>query len=251
MIHFRPIIRAVTSFISNETKLSTEKITSENFQFSVKACIKFSAKYLIKKQFIFNTSLIADPYYGRVVVKNPKHVLTCRNNVLCCNNYTIAMAKNLDFVRYLYAEPIMFRFHYFLFRSEQENNVPEFPEIALNNPRSDTLQVPFEMDCGNDQICQPQLKLTAWWISHNDTFILGSNEHIDAQITVRNHGEHAYSCILEIKYNVPLFVLPEICVEVRQGLLRCVMGNPLRTNAEVCNLFAKDNVYSNNSSPNK
>lgn len=205
--------------------------------FNISTCIEYTGRRLTRREYGFNINLITDSLYGRVQVQNnTSNFIICTNNTLCCNNHEIATLETDEPFRLVYTEPLEFRLEYKLVKDKNPSNAIYNPILPLNHPAAEPLYIPFEIDCGDDNECQPELSLTARWLHESSSFICGSSRHVDVEVAVYNSGENAFTCRIEIIYNVPLLRLPEKCVQISDNVLHCYVGNPLRPNATVCEI---------------
>ncbi|KAJ8949238.1 hypothetical protein NQ318_022751, partial [Aromia moschata] len=97
-----------------------------------------------------------------------------------------------------------------------------------------TINVPFSLGCGADNVCQARLSIEADIPGQGNTFIVGSLEYVQLKTTVKNTGEHAYFTQLEISLPDGIFFrqVPSWCYEQNVSTIICNIDNPLRQNSE-------------------
>lgn len=123
------------------------------------------------------------------------------------------------------------------------------------------LGVPFALDCGDDNVCTSDLKVSGsfvglGWVINNkltefiylyfnsfvrraeNKFVIGSKYSLPLEISVLNSGESAYLTEIEVTLpeNVDLKDIPSSCSENKENntlIVLCEMDNPLRMNHQV------------------
>lgn len=108
----------------------------------------------------------------------------------------------------------------------------------LNSKTKDLIQLPFLLECGADDICKSDLRISLRTnLTSNNTYIIGSSSNLKLIIDVRNNGEPAYLTQVHISIPNPLSLasIPPACMESswtnKYNLqVICDLGNPL-TNA--------------------
>lgn len=100
----------------------------------------------------------------------------------------------------------------------------------------DLVKLPFVMDCGKDEICISDLKITLSIDkgSNANRCIIGSLSTIALRIDVHNQGEAAYEAKVHIFIEtLSLASIPPECIENSRTSyilhVVCNVGNPLRT----------------------
>lgn len=108
----------------------------------------------------------------------------------------------------------------------------------LNSKTKDVIQLPFLLECGSDDICNSDLRISLRTdLKSNNTYIIGSSSNLKLIIDVHNNGEPAYQTQIHISIPNPLSLasIPPACMEsswTNKYILQviCDVGNPL-TNA--------------------
>ncbi|XP_063977338.1 uncharacterized protein LOC135162618 [Diachasmimorpha longicaudata] len=110
--------------------------------------------------------------------------------------------------------------------------------VTLNKYRSkieDTVRLPFDVDCGSDNVCLSNLTLhVSTSLGKGNRYIIGGEKTVKVSIDVENHGEAAYET--QVHVTLPDFLslasLPASCEETHliNGSVEvvCGIGNPLR-----------------------
>ncbi|KAI4457290.1 integrin alpha [Holotrichia oblita] len=110
----------------------------------------------------------------------------------------------------------------------------------LNQSSVKVFEASFQKDCGDDDICQSNLILTATLpqltvLENEDIFVLnlGEIEEIILQVNVSNFGESAYETELYINHSKSLSYIALDkgggiqCTTIQSTVVNCSLGNPL------------------------
>ncbi|KAK6742648.1 hypothetical protein RB195_010107 [Necator americanus] len=105
-------------------------------------------------------------------------------------------------------------------------------------------QVPFNTRCGEDQVCQTDLRLKAVFVDIPKTdkgYILnvGEKDFLDITFTVGNHKEKAYQASLYLTYDPEELELPMVVGKTKLGwetvgknVVLIHLGNPMNSNTK-------------------
>ncbi|XP_043529177.1 integrin alpha-5-like isoform X1 [Frieseomelitta varia] len=148
-----------------------------------------------------------------------------------CLSAQVNISKNIrDFI-----EPItIFAKHDFLY----DNVATDFCKYCPVEKRNNKLQIaqtvlPFNIDCGEDKVCNSNISATAKFynVQINDTWVIGSSD-ISLEINLKNYGEPAYLAMLEFTFPKGIIlrsILP-FCHEDNSKenlIVICDTGNPI------------------------
>ncbi|XP_008195910.1 integrin alpha-PS4 [Tribolium castaneum] len=179
--------------------------------FSVKYCLTFTYRNGKTKSVSFDTSLVLVD--SRVVnERNVTQSVTIEAKKQNCNHHTVRLKKN-----HLNLEALTIRF---LYKIQQQNSWLE-----------KILSLPMSYDCGNDNICQTNLTITAKQTDPK-IIILGVNNVLRMNVSINNFGEPAYQTKLYL--NVP----PEITLinlrecDFKNGSYECLVAQLLNETVE-------------------
>ncbi|OAD59083.1 Integrin alpha-4 [Eufriesea mexicana] len=195
--------------------------------FLVKICPRYT-EYKIQSKKESKITIIVDERYQRT----EQTILQLKSNLTSdtCLSTRVNISKDIrDFI-----EPIsIFAKHEFLHNSsrafckicavEKQNSQPQIAQVLL----------PFNIDCGEDKICNSNISVTAKFhnVRHNDTWVIGSND-ISLEINLKNHEEPAYLTMLEFTFPVGV-MLRSILTSCQEDaskenlIVICGMGNPI------------------------
>ncbi|KAL1494758.1 hypothetical protein ABEB36_010304 [Hypothenemus hampei] len=108
------------------------------------------------------------------------------------------------------------------------------PVLDLNLPPSRKDSLIIQKNCGRDNICIPDLRVS---ITKNvEKYLLDSNTNLEFDVTVKNLGEDSFETTLDLIYPDGIYYKKTEAVENTQGILcsanenrtiSCDIGNPL------------------------
>ncbi|XP_011336748.1 integrin alpha-PS3 isoform X2 [Ooceraea biroi] len=218
--------------------------------FSIKACVEYRG-YNMANKHAFKISLIIDKRYKRtketslVLFSTDPPVDTCVNaNVTLLNN-------TQDFI-----EPItIYASHDFTHNdSSVENFCETCPIEKLAKSKSAQILLPFDIECGEDRVCNSNISGTVRFRGVRDNnWLIGSNDII-LEVYLENHAEPAYLATIVFIFpdNVVLRSILPFCEEEhteRHSLIvRCNVANPLGTNKKKVVKLDLDMKYLTNGS---
>ncbi|XP_037816674.1 integrin alpha-PS1 isoform X1 [Lucilia sericata] len=253
----RPIISIQTKWRSNEMKnidptkpgCSTDHFTNLTC-FTFEACCSIdpyeqaSANKDLKLMYTVEAETFApNKKFSRVffdrdnkrsnVIKREVTVRT--DGRLSCQRVTGYIKENTRDIQ----SPIKLRLNYTLV----ESKLPDSALISLN-PILDQTQAniefegTFQKDCGDDDICESNLQLTAEidlnMENENYALILGNQEEIRVNINVSNSADSAYETQVfvvhqkSVSYIAAIKTSTAICNRYNETVVACSLGNPMR-----------------------
>ncbi|KAF2904031.1 hypothetical protein ILUMI_02128 [Ignelater luminosus] len=100
-----------------------------------------------------------------------------------------------------------------------------------------TIELPFALGCGDDNICQSSLDLQARFLNVGvaDRYVLGSTDYVQLEATISNSGEKAYSTgvIVKLPNSIYFRSIPTNCLEGNSSSeVLCSIENPLDENKQ-------------------
>ncbi|XP_015183768.1 PREDICTED: integrin alpha-PS4-like isoform X2 [Polistes dominula] len=185
-----------------------------------------------------------DLLYKRAYLKDEKTYCTYNLSTTLeiskrrCDPLTIHLKRNIQNV----INPITLSVLVDINNSTQEVNkssniVHRTPALLnkLNSKTKDIIQLPFILECGDDNICNSDLRISLQTnLEFNNTYIIGSASDLKLIIDVYNNGEHAYQTQVHIFIPNPLSLasIPTACLEsakTNENVFQviCDIGNPL------------------------
>lgn len=115
--------------------------------------------------------------------------------------------------------------------------------VAINrlfSKTEDLIKLPFAVDCGDDNICTSDVKISlSTNLNSNNKYVVGSTFTTKLKINALNYGEPAYQAkiYVYIPKILSLASMPASCMEsfYTNNTLEaiCDLGNPLRKNVSV------------------
>ncbi|KAK3588064.1 hypothetical protein CHS0354_012112 [Potamilus streckersoni] len=137
--------------------------------------------------------------------------------------------------------PITVDFTYDLHEKKSRRRRRVSPILNQRIPTTVRAVAQILKECGKDNVCIPELGVTALPVS--DSHILGELEKLDILVLIENRGEDAYEAMLVIylppgaKYNQitnKKYVIPVFCDTDKKNasLVVCDLGNPLPKGAK-------------------
>lgn len=193
--------------------------------------------------FVYRTRLDAGNQASRVFFltnenQNEESVsINLRKDSKYCKSIYVYLQKNVRDKLTPISVGVTYQLH-----DPHPNNYDLKPILNQNLPNNITKQVNIQKNCGEDNICIPDLKLQV--IPNMDQFLIGSKKRLELNIILVNAGEDAFESMLYM--NMPLDVdyvnlgrvrptdIPVSCgtetVEEEEKKLICDVGNPLPAN---------------------
>ncbi|VEN58186.1 unnamed protein product [Callosobruchus maculatus] len=105
-------------------------------------------------------------------------------------------------------------------------------DIYRSNSTSYKLDLPFALDCGNDDLCYAELEINVEFPGlSNKTWVTGSSDNVTLRVTVSNAGENAYATKLEVTLPDGIFLrqIPPQCLsQSNASFFVCNVDNPLK-----------------------
>uniref|UniRef100_A0A8C3X6L5 Integrin subunit alpha 8 n=1 Tax=Cyanoderma ruficeps TaxID=181631 RepID=A0A8C3X6L5_9PASS len=176
-----------------------------------------------------------------------------RQKQLFCQDFLVYLRDETEFRDKL--SPININFNYSLDESSLEDSLTVKPILNYYQKNSLAEQAYILVDCGEDNLCIPDLQLSA--VPDTDQLIIGEENCVMLIINPRNDGEGAYEAELHIKIppeadytgvernNKALRVLScDYKMENETRMVVCDLGNPMVAGANV-----RENQISNKINP--
>ncbi|XP_044263954.1 integrin alpha-PS3-like isoform X2 [Tribolium madens] len=216
--------------------------------FKIRACLWYRLDELDAPTIQITRYLLVDQDLGRAHLEGSESVqkISLNQHRQYCENFTITLQDAFS-NRY---NPITISLkHNFLTEPETQrillvgtNSISDdmfCPRCPVYNKHdsvsSSTIEIPFALGCGSDNICKSSLEFTSRIIDFggDEEFTLGSKNYITLETVVRNLGERAYLTQLEVE--IPKIVtfrsIPSVCAQQNSSVL-CSVDNPLENNSQ-------------------
>nr|CAI5856746.1 unnamed protein product [Callosobruchus analis] len=105
-------------------------------------------------------------------------------------------------------------------------------DIYRSNSTLSKLDLPFALDCGDDDLCYSELYIDVEFPAlRNKTWVTGSSDNVTLQVIVSNIGENAYATKLEVNLpdGISLRQIPPQCLsQSNASYFVCNVDNPLK-----------------------
>ncbi|XP_051153057.1 integrin alpha-PS2 isoform X2 [Leptopilina boulardi] len=252
----RPVIRAdckVEYFFERHSKMSGINLDNKDCAIRrgservscmfLKVFLKYDADYSHQT---FDIELILDP----VKIKNPRMFFIEQEgrNVMTIKNVTLERRVQWSRIFRVYVTPhirdkltgIDAEARLTLSENREPDMRPRSPDTPLRPVLAETTSLKdsiyIRKNCGDDNICIPDLQLTS--SASVEKYLLGSGQDFHITVTVKNLGEDAYEAMFylqlppHVQYiNFEQFnntgVLVQCLAPNQNNILRCDIGNPM------------------------
>lgn len=237
--------------ITVDLKHNIKKLYRDTKPFLINICTTYNGAYSPKKLDIVQI-LEIDALYGRAVSStiksnNSTYILPATLNIAAyeCNTFAIRLNDNIQNI----IDPISIsvtvdlNYNVQVKDNNSTNNISHMPAVInkLNSKITDSIELPFVIECGNDNICHSDLQIVVSQtnLKFNNTYIIGSTSNLKLKIDVHNKGEPAYRSQVHIFIPEPFLLasIPSTCMEspwINNTLeVACNVGNPLLINETV------------------
>ncbi|XP_039596497.1 integrin alpha-IIb [Polypterus senegalus] len=163
-----------------------------------------------------------------------------RDKPSVCTNFSAYLRDESEFKDKL--SPILVSLSYSLDNSSSTD--PEAPPAFFQGQTTAHIQTRIILDCGPDNVCVPDLKLSAE--IHKESFYIGDEDPVLITVTARNEGEGAYETELHVRpppqihyqgvlMNREGFSMP-ICSQRKENgstVVVCELSNPMKHNEQL------------------
>ncbi|KAL2744661.1 integrin alpha-8-like isoform X1 [Vespula maculifrons] len=225
----------------------TKTLSRDSKFFSIHICTIYEGVYAPKNLNIIR-NLEIDPLYGRAMyltnnTSNFNCILptTLKISERQCELFKIHLKNNIQNVIDPISISVVVDFNNTTQKSNKSSNIFQRSSVVINKLNSktkDVIQLPFLLECGSDDICNSDLRISLRTdLKSNNTYIIGSSSNLKLIIDIHNNGEPAYQTQVHISIPNPLSLasIPPACMEsswTNKYILQviCDVGNPL-TNA--------------------
>ncbi|KAG5336226.1 ITAM protein, partial [Acromyrmex heyeri] len=239
VLRSKPIVRTNLTVYTIPSTLQRNMIN-----FLVEACVEYQ-NYNSTNIHAFKVSLIVDQKYKRTK-ETSLEMYSIDASIHTCVNAIITLSNNIqDFI-----EPItIYASHDFMYNDSSEfcKTCP----VESKNSKKKSVQVllPFDIECGEDRICNSNICATVklWGqlftftlikikCRENNTWIIGSND-ITFETHLKNYAEPAYltTIVFTLPKEILLRSILSFCEEdTDEDILTviCNVGNPFGTDEE-------------------
>ncbi|KAL0992722.1 hypothetical protein UPYG_G00097450 [Umbra pygmaea] len=207
--------------------------------FTITMCVTVSG-HRIPDEIVLNAELQLDKFKQPMAKRTllleanqlQKHFqLTIQRNVgVVCKNHTAYLRDETEIKDKL--SPIFISLNYNLSNSKSQ-------EAVLQGQNAMVTQTRIILDCGEDNVCVPDLRLTAK--AGTERLLIGDDHPVLLVVTAENHGEGAYEAELEIRppagthYQTMLADKEGfsrlVCAQRKENqtvVVVCELGNPMK-----------------------
>ncbi|XP_016838421.1 integrin alpha-PS1 isoform X2 [Nasonia vitripennis] len=181
-------------------------------------------------------------YVNRIVTLDSKNLMYCQKEIIYLKENTRDIQS-----------PIKFRLNYTLIQDEPKmpregEPLPDINNYPILNQQEAAriFEATFQKDCGNNDICESDLRLSAklnlqssptQWNYYE--LLLGESEELTVDVNVTNVGESAYEAQLFLVHSPSLNYIATkhndsaICNLHNSTVIACAIGNPFKRDKTV------------------
>ncbi|KAJ4448226.1 hypothetical protein ANN_10240, partial [Periplaneta americana] len=204
---------------------SSGSIGLDTTGFNVTSCVACSSKFASSKLDMLDMILKLDNVYMRVLPRDINYTEALDGNRRHCREHKVRIERSLQAF-----QPIDMRLTYQLHTEPRKKKrfCSHCPVIDPRSHKAVIHQVSYVRGCNADDVCNPDLSISADFLNVTMPFTLGSRPGVNISIKVRNAGEPAFRAYVTVKLppGVPPARVPEICGHT-DGSLRCLLANPM------------------------
>ncbi|KAF2884232.1 hypothetical protein ILUMI_21924 [Ignelater luminosus] len=219
IIKTRPVIKYSVRLTSSMRELAVN--TSA---FNVTYCINYASTTKEVKSVDTYIHIIKD--YRAVNNNNVSHTVTLeQGNEFCGDIPFMLRGGNSD-----YSKPFTVEMDYGVLENRQSRFCPTCPVTDPAETRSIVLNVPFANGCGEDNICQPDLKLSVNVEGNLTSLVIGSKTTLKLNVRIENKNEPAYLCQVRTKLptDIEIVRISSKCDLSEDRVYRCLVDNVLQ-----------------------
>ncbi|KAK6470260.1 integrin alpha-IIb [Huso huso] len=217
--------------------------------FTIMSCVTVSGRS-IPKQIVLNSELQLDRMKQRRMRRTlfldsnqPKDVFSLfidRDKGFACKNFTAYLRDKSEFKDKL--SPIIISLNYTLNESSPQGS--KTPLAVLHGQKAGAVQTRIILDCGTDNICIPDLKLSAYL--DKTRLLIGNENPVLLVVSAENQGEGAYET--ELRVQPPPHTHFQGVLRNREGFTKltctkkkendtvvviCDLGNPMKQGGQL------------------
>ncbi|PNF29707.1 hypothetical protein B7P43_G13071, partial [Cryptotermes secundus] len=207
--------------------------------FNITACITYSGKH-VPSTLDTQVNLTLDKGFKRVRPREIEYEQRVHRNKNECKEHRVEILRlNQDF-----SKPIELRMQYApVDRSQGNEFCKACAVVDPRKPTSVTSTLPYVTGCIRDDMCTPNLSITAEFINLKLPLIIGSQSTVTLRVVVQNSEEPAFLAfaVIYLPTSCPPVRVPNAC-KMSDGEdetapttrtapkkeLRCLVANPLR-----------------------
>ncbi|RVE58170.1 hypothetical protein OJAV_G00206530 [Oryzias javanicus] len=172
--------------------------------FKVKYCLTASG-YRAPSSMIFHVELLLDRLKQKEATKRvrflhsqvfqySKNMTVSSNKALACEELEVFLKDEQDFRDKI--TPISVAMEYNLDYQRAADPSGLLPILDASTPNNVTKQAHILLDCGDDNICKPNLTLSVK--SDREEIYIGDDNSLTLEVVAENHGEGAYEAELHV-----------------------------------------------------
>nr|XP_055070850.1 integrin alpha-V isoform X1 [Misgurnus anguillicaudatus] len=217
---------------------STNKVSC----FTVKYCLKASGKGA-PSSLNFQLDLTLDRLKHKGAIKRvlflhnqkshySKNMTVSNNEGMSCEELQAYLIDDSEFRDKI--TPIAVFMEYSLDYKTAADKTGLLPIIDQSTPTNVTKQAHILLDCGEDNICKPDLKLTV--VSNQKQIYIGDDNPLTLEVTAENEGEGAYEADLIITLPSQADFIGVVRNSETLSRLSCAFKNENQTRLVVCDL---------------
>ncbi|GLV40341.1 scab [Carabus blaptoides fortunei] len=221
----RPVVTILPTLISD-----SEQISIDTRSFNVSACIKYEGVH-VPSMLHIKLNVVVDKFYKRVYFSKTRGAIwevtkQYAYNTVICEIMEITVTKQQsDFTQPIVIEMI----HELADGFSNDTFCSTCPVVDKRASNLTLLNIPFKTNCGDDNICQPLLKVSAQFNYNKPALVIGSTDKLAISVQIENSGEPAFLCrfFAVIPSAISFEKIPNNCQQVKDNILLCDMGNPV------------------------
>ncbi|KAF5280336.1 hypothetical protein FQR65_LT03145 [Abscondita terminalis] len=226
VIKSRPIIKYFANFTSAVRELSVN-----SKEINVQFCINYTNA--ANNLEMVGTDIVIRKDSRALDKEDVKKTIVIYRNERYCENLKVTLQDgNFD-----YTNAFTMELSYEISSNSRNKFCALCPVIDPVDTKSTILNVPFANGCGDDNICQPDLKISANIENETNSLIIGLLTTLRLKVLIENKGEPAYLCqvFIMLPDDVEIQRISSRCDFNDDGSYQCIISDVLQpnTNKEV------------------
>ncbi|GLV40342.1 scab [Carabus blaptoides fortunei] len=221
----RPVVSISSTLVSDN-----QQIFIDTRSFNVSACINYKGVH-VPSMLHVKLNIVVDKFYMRTYFSKNHGAIWkvtkqfAYNTVICEIMEITVTRQQTNFTQPIVIEMI----HELVDGFNNDTFCSTCPIVDKRASNLTLLNIPFKTNCGDDSICQPQLKISAQFNYDKPALVIGSTDKLAFSVQIENSGEHAFLSrfFAGIPSTVSFDKIPNNCEEVEDNILLCDLENPI------------------------